>query len=404
MKRPLYEGIWADLIKVKSMIFMSGPRQSGKTTFAKQIAAAFNNQLYFNWDFGEDKRRLIDDPSFFNRLARKDESTPLVVLDEIHKFRKWKNYLKGVYDKFAGEYRFLVLGSGRLDLFQRGGDSLAGRYFQLRFWPFTLAELAAKRIPFKSFMANPLQIALPDKNLDRTWAQLSRLSGFPEPFLSGENSVYRRWADSYRKQLIREDIRDATEIRQIDLVETLFTLLPARAGNPLSFLSLSRDLQVSPNTIQSWIKTLETFYLIFLIPPWTKKLARAITKERKLYLFDYAEIPSPAAKFENMVALELLRATSNWNDLGLGRFDLHYLRNREKEEVDFVVSENREPILLVEAKLSDTNASPTLIKFQTKFNVPAVQLVQTPDTYKILSNGGQKVMVVTASRWLPSLP
>lgn len=216
--------------------------------------------------------------------------------------------------------------------------------------------------------------------------------------------MYRRWTESYRKQLIREDIRDATEIWQIDLVETLFTLLPARAGNPLALLSLFRDLQVSPNTIQSWIRTFENFYLVLLIPPWTKKLARAIKKEKKLYLFDYAEIRDPAAKFENMVALELLRAVSDWNDLGLGRFNLHYARNREKEEVDFVISESHEPVLLVEAKLSETNASPSLLKFQNKFNVPTVQLVQTQDVCKILINGSQKTMVVTASRWLPSLP
>ena len=132
IERPMYEALWADLVKVKSMVFMSGPRQSGKTTFAKRAAATFSNQLYFNWDFAADKRRLIEDPAFFRQLERKDRSTPLVVLDEIHKYRKWKNYLKGVYDKFSEEYKFLVLGSGRLDLFQKGGDSLAGRYFQFR--------------------------------------------------------------------------------------------------------------------------------------------------------------------------------------------------------------------------------------------------------------------------------
>ncbi len=402
-KRELYLDLWRELAGHKSMVFLVGPRQAGKTTLARMITGDFSNAVYFNWDLVTHKRLLIEKPTFFEEVNRKDETVPLVVFDEIHKYRQWKNYLKGVYDQFSERYRFLVLGSGRLDIFQKGGDSLAGRYFQFSLWPFTLAELVARRRPFKEFTRSPLEV--PNKDLfGDVWRQLSVLTGFPEPYLSGQETVYRRWSRSYHQQLIREDIRNATDIKSIDDTEILFSILPSKVGSPLSMDSLARDLQVSFNSIRNWLGVFESFFLLFRISPWSAKISRAITKERKLYLYDHAAVPDPAARFENMVALELLRAVSNWNDLGLGDFSLHYVRNREKEEVDFLIAQERKPLLLVECKLSEEAVSKALLKFQAMLGVPAVQLVNKAGVNKVISHGRQKIRVVTASRWLAGLP
>lgn len=405
IERSLYHAVWKDLSRTKSMIFLSGPRQAGKTTFAKQIAKdEFSHHTYFNWDLITDKKRLIENPAFFEDLQRKDAAAPLVIFDEIHKYRKWKNYLKGIYDRFNEHYRFLILGSGRLNVFQKGGDSLAGRYFQFNLWPFTLAELANRRLNFEEFIKEPLHFLDQDPKTEEIWNNLFYLSGFPEPYLAGEETVYRRWSRTYHQQLIREDIRNMTEIKNIDEVEVLFSLLPSRIGSPLSLASLSRDLQVSFNTVQKWIKTFESFYLVFLIKPWTKKISRAIIKERKLYLFDYGHVPSPAARFENMVAVELLRALCEWNDLGLGDFDLRYLRNKEKEEVDFLITREDQPYLLVEAKVSKDQVSKNLLKFQSVLKVPAVQLVNQPGVCKKVFNHQYQILIASATRWLPLLP
>jgi predicted AAA+ superfamily ATPase len=404
MKRILYENIWGRLSSHKQMVFIAGPRQAGKTTFTQILAKDYNNSLYFNWDILEEKRKLIENPSFYEEVHRKDNSLPLIVFDELHKYSNWKNYLKSVYDRDKGNYKFVVSGSGRLDMYQKGGDSLAGRYFIFYLWPFTLAELGGNNLTFEQFLSNPIEVrAFPNK-IQPIWNKLSQFTGFPDPYFDGTNEFYRIWSNTYRKQLLREDIRDLASLRSIEDVEILFSLLPSKVGSPLSMASLSRDIHVSFDSVRNWIEIFENFFMVFRIAPWSRKISRAITKEKKLYLFDYAGIDSPAAKFENMVALELFRAVSNWNDLGLGNFSLHYLRNRDREEVDFLISNNNNPLLLIETKLSDDYASKSLIKFQKLLNIPAVQLVNRNDICKLVSNNNLEIMIISANHWLSLLP
>jgi len=403
-RRILYENIWKMLSAHKQMVFIAGPRQAGKTTFTQILAEDFNNSLYFNWDILDEKRKLIENPFFYEEVHRKDKSMPLIIFDELHKYSNWKNYLKSVYDRDKGNYKFIVSGSGRLDMYQKGGDSLAGRYFIFYLWPFTLAELAGNNLPFKQFMSNPIEIRACPNETQPAWNRLSRFSGFPDPYLGKTDQFYRIWSNTYRKQLLREDVRDLILLRNIENMEMLFSLLPSKIGSPLSMASLARDINVSFDSIRNWIEIFENFFMVFRIPPWSQKISRAITKEKKLYLFDYAGIESQAAKFENMVALELLRAISNWNDLGLGNFSLHYLRNREKEEVDFLLSNNHKPLLLIEAKLSDDHAAKSLIKFQKILNIPAVQLVNKSGICKLVSNNNLKIMIISADHWLSLLP
>lgn len=404
MDRSLYQHIWKELSDEKAMIFLAGPRQAGKTTFARQLAAAFSNSVYFNWDLVANKRLLIEKPAFFEDMNRKDNTRPLVILDEIHKYKKWKNYLKGVYDEFSDRYKLLILGSGRLNVFQKGGDSLAGRYFLFTLWPFTIAELANRRRAFQDFIKNPLDVQSINQEADRLWSRLARLSGFPEPYLSNKETFYRRWSAGYGQQLIREDIRNMTGIKDVDSMEILFSLIPSRVGSPFSMASLARDIQVSFNSVRDWLGIMESFFLIFRIPAWGKEISRAIIKEKKVYLYDYAHISDESKKFENMVALELWRAVSNWNDLGLGNFGLSYVRNKEKEEVDFLISKEGRPMLLVEAKLSDTQVSGNLLKFQSALRVPAVQVVNKQGVHKASMHQKQNVLVITASQWLANLP
>ena len=403
--REPYCNIWQELSEDKSMVFLVGPRQVGKTTLTSIISRSFVNSLYFNWDIPRDKARLVENPTFFQEIKRRDPSTPLIIFDEIHKYKDWKNYLKGVYDQFHDEYQFLVSGSGRLDIYQKGGDSLAGRYFLFHLWPFTIAELGKNNLAIDNFLENPLQISMEfSEKLKEKWSRLSTLSGFPEPYFANRTASYRRWTNTYSSQLIREDIRDLAGIKSVEDMETLYFLLPSKVGSPLSIPSLATDLKASYNSVKSWLSIFERFFLIFSISPWTERITRAIQKERKVYLWDAPHIEEPACRFENMVAMELWRAVTNWNDLGYGRFSLHFIKNKEQQEVDFLIANGNKPVVLIEAKISEAQPSSTLKKFQNVLNIPAVQLIDEDEGYRMFSNNDRSILVAPAYQWLSQLP
>lgn len=408
-KRSLYKNIWDKLSSDKSLIMLAGPRQSGKTTFARDIAAKdFSDIIYFNWDIAEDKRLLIDDPVFFSKAPRSSVSSkPLVILDEIHKYRNWKNYLKGVYDQFEKDYQFLVTGSGRLEFSRKTGDSLAGRFLKFHIFPFTLAELSSDRRSLEDFMDDPLRgfnAVLKSNKSRQAFEALWELSGFPEPFINSKKTFWRAWSASYGQQIIRDDLRTIADIRNLDLIETLFALIPSRVGSPFSINNLAEDLQVAFDTAKNWLMLFDAFYLTFRLSPWTAKISRSILKEKKIYLFNYPVIEEESARFENLVALEFLRAIEAWNDYGLGRFSMHYLRNKDKQEVDFLIAESNKPFLLIETKLTDDKPAANLLNFQNVLGLPAIQLVKKEGISKVYRNGANNILVVTAHNWLSSLP
>jgi hypothetical protein len=404
--RKKYIAIWDELSQEKEMIFLAGPRQAGKTTLAKEIAKKYKNNIYFNWDILSDKKKIVEAPTFFEDTNRVDDTAPLVIFDEIHKYKKWKNYLKGIYDEFHSGYLFLISGSGRLDVYQKGGDSLAGRYLIFHLFPFTISELSEKKRNFKEFLKDPLvNFNLNDQKITKKiWSRLYELSGFPDPFTKNKKTFWNKWSHNYINQIIREDIRDVSGIKNTASAALLFSLLPSRVGSPISINNLAGDVQVSFDTVKNWLDLFDSAYLIFRISPWTKKISRAIFKEKKIYLFNYPFIADVGSRFENMIAVELYKAIFTWNELGYGNFKLHYIRNKEKEEADFLISNNNQPLLLVEAKNSDDQPSTPLIKFQELLNVPAVQLVNKENIYKVQKNKNNKLLIITAHAWLSSLP
>jgi len=387
----------------RKMVFMSGPRQVGKTTLAKAMLAQRPGR-YFNWDLPTDRKTLVKDPAFFDKDPVARDGLPLVVFDELHKYARWKNYLKGIFDGFADRFAFLVTGSGRLDIYKRGGDSLLGRYVPLCLFPLTLAELSGKRVTWATFQENLDRLDDESKEANGTVESLLKLGGFPEPFLRGSDAFRRTWGAGRTERLVREDIRDATSLRELSLLEMLAHLLPERVGSPLSLNSMREDLGVAFETVRSWVGVLDGFYYSFRLPPFTKKVVRALQKETKLYLWDWAEVEAEGARFENLVALHLLKAVRTWTAVGEARLDLAYVRDKQKREVDFVITEKNQPKILIECKSSDTAISPHLLAFQASLNVPmAVQIVRTPGQARRTTIGGRTQWVVSAERWLMKL-
>ncbi|MDQ7826685.1 MAG: ATP-binding protein [Candidatus Eremiobacteraeota bacterium] len=369
------------------MIFLSGPRQVGKTTFVKgRLKEVGCEDLYFNWDDPYVRREYARNPHFLKAyLAKPRKEKPLVAFEEIHKHRAWKNVLKGLYDLHSAEAQFIITGSARLDFFRQSGDSLVGRYFPYRMLPAGLAEVAddfhfvQKDAKFLSAPGPggylPLLQRVPEKPFKETFERLMRFSGFPEPYLKAREEFSRKWRKIYQSLLIGEDLRELSRIGDIKGIEQLLLLLPERVGSPLSVNSLREDLQVAHKTVVNWLEALKKIYLVFSISPWEGTLSRAIRKESKYYFFDWTMVKGEGPQFENALALGLLRFLCRLNEQGAGDFDLHYVRTREGHEVDFLITYDRKPLVLIEAKARERSLTRSVSYFSRLLSVPCFQVV-----------------------------
>lgn len=351
MSRYLLRQIRNDL--QKKMVFLGGPRQVGKTTLALEILGSDESDpAYFNYDDDEDRERLF---------SGEWPDRPLVVLDEIHKYPRWRNWLKGKYDKSKSKRRFLVTGSARLDLYRRTGDSLFGRHHYLRLHPFSVAELSKEgKLSF-------------DRLLNR--------GGFPEPYFVKDETDVARWRRERRVLVFRHDLRDLEKVYEITKIELLAQRLPDLVGSPLSINALAEDLQVGHKTAAHWIAILERLYFCYRIYPYGTDRIRAVKKEAKLYLWDWGEVRDPGFRFENLVAGHLLKYCHFLEDTEGKEMELRYLRDTDGREVDFVVLEQNRPIFAVECKLSETKITPAMRYFHERTPVPKFHLLHTGEKH-----------------------
>jgi len=333
----------------KKMVFITGPRQVGKTWLAREIARSFERSIYLNYDSVGD-RDIIKKEAWL-------EDTGLLILDELHKMDGWKNYVKGVYDTRPAGMRILVTGSARLEAFREGGDSLAGRFFRHRLLPFSPAEVAhvGESVDMPRFLAR---------------------GGFPEPFLAAEDRDADRWRMQYLDGLIRTDILDFEKIHDFKAIQVIVELLRSRTGSPVSYQSLAEDVGVAPNTVKKYIQVLESLFIVFRVTPFARNIARSIVKTPKIYFYDTGLVNGDeGARFENMVALCLLKHVWGRMDLQGRAAALHYIRTRDGAEVDFCLVEENRPQRLIEVKRADGNPGRGLINFSRRYDIPGTQVV-----------------------------
>lgn len=343
MKRLIEKFVREDL--ARKMVFLSGPRQVGKTTFALNLLGGNENHpAYFNWDHATDQLKLLK-----YQIPTEEK---LVVLDEIHKYRRWRNWLKGVYDKTRSKHRYLVTGSARLDLYKRGGDALTGRYQAYRLNPYSLVEVD------------------PRCRQDSVEALLHS-GGFPEPWHSQSERTLRRWQRARREQVLRDDLRDLERVADVALVNLLVDRIPELIGSPLSLNALREDLRVAHSTVKNWLEILERLFVVYRISPFGAPRIKAVHKEQKAYLWDWTEVTDAGARFENFVAGQLLSACNYVEDTQGHAMELRYLRDVERREVDFVVIRDRRPLFAVECKSADAPISPHLAYFAQRTAIPA---------------------------------
>lgn len=346
------------------MAIVSGPRQVGKTTLAQKLE--IKNSLYLNWDELAHRNSILQGSDAVAELAKLQlltEQKPLIIFDEIHKYKDWKQWLKGFYDRYGNDSSVLVTGSARMDVFRKGGDSLMGRYFNYRLHPLSVGELLNTTISSK-------EINHPVKLDNEPFEHLLKYGGFPEPYLKANSNFYNRWSRLREQQLLKEDIRELTRVQELGQLETLALLLKSQAGQLTSYSTLAKKVRVSVDTIRRWIKILESLYYCYSIRPWTKNITRSLLKEPKYYLWDWSQCTDKGARNENFIASHLLKAVHYWTDTGVGDYGLYFLRDKDKREVDFLVTKNQKPWFMVEVKSSNTDQlSPHLTLFKKQLNI-----------------------------------
>ncbi len=371
MNRTLFPFIVEDL--KKKIVFITGPRQSGKTTLAKGLGDRID---YFNYDFSP-HRMALEEKSW-------DRKKSILIFDELHKKKEWKRWLKGIYDVEGIPPAIVVTGSAKLDTYRKMGDSLAGRFFQYRLHPFDLKEVA------NHFST--------DEAFNRLW----ECGGFPEPFLSGKRTYYRRWSKGHLDIILRQDLLDLFSVHDIQSIESLIHLLELRVGQTVSAANMARDLNRDPNTILRWLEMLENLYIIFKVSPYSQKISRTLLKAPKYYFYDYAKIENPGARLENLVACALLKELQFKEDTEGINGTLHFLRTKDGQEIDFLVVIDGSPTSLIEVKLSDDHVSPHFYHF-SGFLPPSlkkIQLVKNLEREKTFPDG---IEIRNAAPWLANL-
>jgi predicted AAA+ superfamily ATPase len=351
MKRYLDVRVQADL--VHKMVFLTGPRQVGKTTLSRQLTAQQGGQ-YLNYDVPADRALILK--------QRWSPQAPLLVLDEIHKMSDWKAWLKGVYDGKPATQQLLVTGSARMDTFRQSGESLAGRFFGLRLHPLSVREWCEQTG------------AKPDAAL----THLLERGGFPEPCLAPDNEQAERWRRQYFDGLVRNDVLEFSRIQEVNAIRLFAQMLRSRVGSPLSLASMARDLAVSPVTLKKYLDILEALFIVFVVRPWHDNIARSVLQSPKVYFYDTGLVEGDEGlRFENLVATALLKHVQWQHDVQGKEAGLHYIRTKDGAEVDFALSEKHQLTQLVECKLSDEKPHRALQRFALeKVPVQAVQVVR----------------------------
>ncbi len=329
----------------EKMVFLGGPRQVGKTTFSQSLLARYRDghPAYLNWDLTEDKRKIL------HQEWPKNER--LIIFDEVHKFKNWRNLVKGFFDKLKNSHHFLVTGSARLDFYRKGGDSLLGRYHYYRMHPLSCSELVTNK-------------------LSRSLEDLLFFGGFPEPLLKADPIHLKRWHRQRRERVIYSDIRDLENLKDISQMEILIEALPDRIGSPLSKKNLSQDLEVDFKTVERWITILENVYYCYRISPFGAPKIRAVKKEQKIYLWDWSELTDIGPKWENLVGSHLLKYCHFHEDVYGDKMELRFLRDTNGREIDFVVLKNKRPLFAVECKTGERKVSPHLNYFLERTQIP----------------------------------
>lgn len=378
------------------MLFLSGPRQVGKTTLVTTTICT-EKEAYFNWDNRKVRLLYQKDSDFISGI-----DSAWICFDEIHKRPKWKDILKGIYDGYKSNYHFVITGSARLETFKKSGDSLVGRYFHTHLFPINLADFVKSDFELYDDPVKLIKKAA-DMGDSKYLEDILNFSGFPEPFFAASETFWKRWSQNHKDLIIQEDLKDLTRVIEIDKIETLLEMLLPSIGKPISYRNLASDLETTHGSIKRWLQILNKVHLVFPVSPYSQKIRRTYKQEKKWYYTNWTE--AGEERFENYIAASLLRATTLYTDRFGDKFELKFVRTHDGAEVDFLICKNQKPWLLVEAKEGVPQPTSAVYRFSGILNVPCVVVTRKSGIFKeVTGNSGQKVYCISWGKFGQLLP
>lgn len=380
------------------MLFVTGPREVGKTSYILNQIKNLGGS-YFNWDDLAVRKAYKNDRNFFTKESQLQE---FIVFDEMQKRNKWKNILTNIYDAYKSDYKFIVPGNARFDYLRRRGDGLSGTYHDCHMFPASVATVLNK--PLKEYhlgidLIRDVQDSSNHVDQD-TLDLLFNFGGFPEPLIRGTKAFQKRWQERHVQLIVRDELSSLSNLKNLDTIETLVDLLEHRVSSPVSFNSLAGNLSSNHTSVKQWLKQLEKVMLSFHISTWSEGINRALKKNPKVYFYDWSFVRNKGARFENFVATNLLKAITLWNEKSQNIYELFYIRTYDGQEVDFCISKNKIPWLLIEVKHGKPNTSSAIRKFQYKFDIPAVVLTREENWNREKEN----VFLLSANRFFSYMP
>ncbi len=277
------------------IVVLSGPRQSGKTTLVRALAA---DKPYFNLEQPDTRARIIDDPRGFLQTCRNTGA----VLDEAQRFPELASWLQGFVDENPGPSQFYLTGSNQPLLRSQVSQSLAGRAAYLNLPPFTVSELAGA-------------------GLKAEFSQDWLFKGFYPP-LYDRPFTPADWFAQYTQTYLERDLSQLAQLKDLSSFHRFVRLCAGRTGQVLNLSDLARDAEISHTTAKNWLSLLEASFLVFLLPPWHENFQKRLVKSPKLYFLDvglagslvgisqadqWATHPLRGAFFETMVVADLVK-------------------------------------------------------------------------------------------------
>ena len=337
----------------RRVLMLSGPRQSGKTTLARELES--DQTEYRTLDDDTLREAAENDPQGFIKLR-----TKTLIIDEVQLVPSLLPAIKKAVDEDTRPGQYLLTGSANIQALPTVRESLAGRIANIRLRPLAQGEI--KKVA-PQFIESAFQQSFSKSRTDYDRDALLEIAfrgGFPEPMtLQGRGR--KRWHTDYINAILERDLKEITKIHRKNAMRELVNILASWSGKFMDISAIGTGLSIQRTTIESYINALEALFLVERVHPWTKTDYARVGKQSKLFMADSGLMASLLKWKTDQVRLDPDRSgklieTFAFNeimaqiDAGDGRYELFHYRDREKREIDFLIEREDGVLLGIEIK------------------------------------------------------